>query len=287
MKKLLKKAKKFFSGDWLGSKKSQVRIWSVSVITLVAYSCSKNGGYGYGGQPNTPPPVVKSTVITAAGDSAAIVAKLNEFRTLAGNPLNGAPGATGGRREVNWDAVPPNLTNANNFPFDFFGSSDSTLGNGRKRGLILKVTGTLFRVDSTDFSGIDSSYESQFKPFSRKKLFTYIGNTVTEVSFKVPGTQTDAFVKSFAVIFADVDDANSTTIEYFNGDKSLGVFKAPVAAQGFSLLGVGFPDEKITHLKITSGNAILAAGVKDLSNGGTNDLVVMDDFLYSEPVAEQ
>ena len=280
------KMKKIMSGEWLGSKKSQIRIWSVPVLSLVAFSCSKNGGYGYGGQPNTPP-AVQSTVITAAGDSAAIVAKLNEFRNLAGNPLNAAPGAVGGRREVNWDAVPPNFTNANNFPFDFFGASDSALANGRKRGLILKNTGTSFRVDSTDFAGVDSSSEEQFKPFSRKKLFAYMGNNVTEVSFKVPGTQTDAFVKSFAVIFADVDDANSTTIEFFNGNKSLGVFKAPVAAQGFSLLGVGFPDEKITHLKITSGNALLAAGVKDVSNGGTKDLVVMDDFLYSEPVSEQ
>jgi hypothetical protein len=99
-------------------------------------------------------------------------------------------------------------------------------------------------VDSTDFSEIDASYAAQFEAFSRKRLFTYTGNNVTQLTFKVPGTQTDAFVKGFGVIFSDVDAANLTTVEYFNGDKSLGIFKAEPAPQGFSFVGVGFPRRK-------------------------------------------
>ena len=41
----------------------------------------------------------------------------------------------------------------------------------------------------------------------------------------------------------------------------------------------------MTRVRIVSGRAPLGAGVKDLSDGGPQDLVVMDDFLYSEPVA--
>ena len=254
---------------------------SAILLTFFLVSCDKDDDDDYTPQP----PAIKTTLVKAAGDSADIVAKLNEFRVLAGDPLNNAPGATGGRREVNWDGVPANFTNSNNFPFDFFGSADPALGNGRKRGLIMSNTGTSFRVDSTDFSEVDASYAAQFEAFSRKKLFTYMGNVVSEVTFKVPGTTTDAFVKSFAVIFSDVDAANLTTVEYFNGTKSLGVFAATPAAQGFSLVGVGFPEEKITRVKITSGNGLLAAGVKDISDGGAKDLVVMDDFLYDEPKA--
>jgi len=250
-----------------------------TVVTIFA-SCNKEEDSNY---TPPPPPAVNSVIVSAAGDSAGIVAKLNEFRLLAGDPLNGAPGATTGRREVNWDGVPANLTNANNFPFDFFGSADPALGNGRKRGLIMNNTGTSFRVDTTDFSEIDASYASQFEAFSRKRLFISVGNNVTEVTFKLPGTTTEAFVKGFAVIFSDVDLANVTTVEYFNGTKSIGVFKAAIAPQGFSFVGVSFPNEKVTRVKITSGNGVLAGGVKDISNGGTKDLVAMDDFLYSEP----
>jgi hypothetical protein len=41
----------------------------------------------------------------------------------------------------------------------------------------------------------------------------------------------------------------------------------------------------VTRVRIVSGNAALGEGVRDVSDGGREDLVVMDDFLYSEPQA--
>lgn len=254
----------------------------IIAATAILVSCKKdnnNGGYG------KPDPTIKSVVVSTAGDSAGIVGKLNELRSLLGDPLNTTPGVTGGRREVNWDAVPPAFTNSNNFPFDFFGGFDAALPNGRKRGLILGNAASTLRVDSTDFAGIDASYSQQFEPFSKKRLFAPASTNITEITFKVPGTNTDAFVKGFSVIFSDVDLANKTSIEYFNGNKSPGVFYATAAPHGFSLLGVSFPDEKITRIKIISGNGALGSGNKDVSDAGAYDLVVMDDFLYDEPKA--
>lgn len=272
-------------------KQQSIHLVAAILVSAVLFTaCKKDNDGGYGGNNNNTnnPPVVNAQQFKAAGDSTAIAGKLDEFRNTLGATLNTAPGATGGRREVNWDGVPANFTNSNNFPPDFFGSSDPNLANGRKRGLLMTNTGTSFRVDSTDFSEVDASYADQFNRFSPKRLFVYMGNTVTECTFKVPGQATDATIKGFGVVFNDVDDANSTSLEFFNGTKSLGVYKALSSPSGqFSFLGVFFPDEKITKVKITAGNGLLASGTKDISSGGTKDLVVMDDFLYDEPKAIQ
>jgi len=258
----------------------QASLFSIIVLAVLIASCDKND-YDSNPQPQVP----LSNVVKAAGDSGAIIGSINQFRALLGDVLNSTPNQTSGRREVNWDGVPANLTNNGAFPFDFFNNTDPAGPNGRKRGLVYLNTGTSFRVDSTDFAEVDPTYGAQFDAFSKKRVFAYLGNNVSEITFKVAGTNTDAFVRGFGLIFLDVDDANSTTLEFFSGTKSLGVFKAPVrsATGGFSFLGVYFPNEKVTKVKITAGNSILAPGVKDVTDGGTKDLVVMDDFFYDEP----
>lgn len=253
----------------------------IAVITGTLVSCDKDDNNDY----PTPPEDPQATVLKVSGDSASIIGTVNQFRSLLGDSLNTTPGKTTGRREVNWDAVPAAFTNKDGFPFDFFNSTIATDPAGRKRGLILTPGATTFRVDSTDFSEIDASYNAAFNFFSRTRTFANTASTVTEVTFKVPGTNTDAFVNGFGLVFSDVDDANSTMLEFYDGNKSLGVFKAsPGKTNGdFSFLGVYFQYNKVTRVKITSGNKTLAPGVKDISDGGSGDVVIMDDFFYSEP----
>lgn len=250
-----------------------------SLLSFIIASCNKDDNDDY-----TPPqPEPQATVLSASGDSAAIIGTINQFRSLLGDSLNSTTGKTDGRREINWDGVPPAFTNQDNFPVDFFNSTNPADPSGRKRGLVYINAGNGFRVDSTSFAAIDPSYTNQFPVFSKKRLIAQIGNNVTEAIFKIAGTNTDAFVHGFGAIFSDVDDAYSTTLEFFNGGKSLGIFKARSAAQNFSFLGVYFENEKITRVKLTTGNGVLAAGIKDVSDGGSKDLVVLDDFFYDEP----
>src|SRR5262249_37290288 len=97
-----------------------------------------------------------------------------------------------------------------------------------------------------------------------------------------PGTTTPASVSGFGAVFTDVDSATSTTLEFFDqAGASLGVQPVAPLDNGLSFLGVSFnAGERVARVRITSGNAPPAAGVND---GGGNDVVVMDDFLYGEP----
>ncbi len=58
------------------------------------------------------------------------------------------------------------------------------------------------------------------------------------------------------------------------------------------LLVVDFPSSVYSSRRRKSpasrslrGNGVLAAGQKDISDGGAKDLVAYDDFFYSEPVS--
>jgi hypothetical protein len=65
-----------------------------------------------------PPPT-----FSGEGDSTTIAAKVAEFQAALGGSLNApnAPPAEGGRREINWDGVPPALTDVDTFPDDEVG----------------------------------------------------------------------------------------------------------------------------------------------------------------------
>ncbi|HET7249508.1 MAG TPA: hypothetical protein VFI79_06665 [Gemmatimonadales bacterium] len=216
------------------------------------------------------------TTYQVEGDSATVAGKLDEFRAALGGALNApnAPPAADGRREINWDGVPPAVTNVDNFPLDFFNVNS-------KRGALLSTPGTGLRVDSLDFG-----VPTQFHSFSPKKLFAAVGSDQVAVDFKIVGTNTNGLVKGFGVVFSDVDIAGSTVVVFYDAAGAvLASLAAPAknSADEFSFLGAVFDTPLIARVVIVSGNAALSAAVTDVSAGGTKDLVVMDDFVYGEP----
>ena len=263
-----------------------LKLTGALALAAVIASCSKeedatSQSQGYSKAGVKPQP--ESIVIKASGE---VITAVNEFRTLLGNlnaapPVPGAPPLTG-RREVNWDGVQaPNLNNAN-FPGNFFGSANPLDGNARKRGIVFSTPGTGLRVSDNDLLDIDPSYPAQFDAFSPSKIFIAEGSTITDVHFTIPGTLIPASVNAFGVIFSDVDNAASTSMLFFRGPDLLGEFKAPrKGADGFSFLGVSFPGEIVTRVRIVSGSEPVGKGITEPGR----DLVVMDDFIYSEPRA--
>lgn len=216
-------------------------------------------------------------VVQGSGDIAPVVAR---FRALLGDPLNGGQAGqqAAGRREINWDGVPASFTDNDALPADFFNTRSP-------RGAVF--TGPAFRVSDRNLAEVDPSYAGQFTFFSPQKTFAVAGSAVMETEFQVPGATTPAAVRGFGVVFVDVDRQGSAYLEFFGPSGSLGRFDAPVQSAGspLSFLGVVFQDTVVTRVRIVSGNAALGEGVRDVSDGGREDLVVMDDFLYSEPQA--
>jgi hypothetical protein len=233
-----------------------------------------------GNSPSRASPVVYST---AGGTAASIQAGVDAFRTALGalNP-NVAGSFASGRREINWDGVPDAFSAPNNLPANFFNVNSP-------RGVVLSTPGTGFQVSATagsgtavEFGNIDASYTGLFATFSAQRLFTAIGSNIVDVNFFVPGSTTQALTNGFGVVFTDVDLAPTTGIEFFDAqNQSLGTFFAPNFAgdQTLSFLGVIFSEGSvISRARITSGNQILASG------NTSNDLVVMDDFIFGEPM---
>ncbi|MCX5688757.1 MAG: hypothetical protein NTV94_03020 [Planctomycetota bacterium] len=225
-----------------------------------------------------------------ASDIAAVVASFNTAVSLGGGN-NGAGGGafTVGRREINWDAA----------GLDAFQSPaampDNFFNNNSKRGAVFSApTGRLLvskRVsDATArFGDIEPSYASSFKTFSPSRVFGVEGGTVVNSSFFVPlAPGQAATVNGFGAIFTDVDRSDSTAIEFYtdmNGQQALlRRILVPVSPDGgLSFAGTFFQDgERVSGVRIIAGNAGLGAGILDTAE---RDVVAMDDFFYSEPLA--
>jgi len=247
---------------------------AAALLAFAAIACS-DSTYG-NGPDEQPEPLPQGTVLVATGD---VSAKVTEFQGLLGEPNNGAtPGQqAAGRRQLTWDGVPDSVTNTNTFPGDFFNVNSP-------RGLVTTTPGIGFRISDNDFGDLDTLYAVAFEKFSGKRTFMSVGSTVTEVTFRVAGDTVQARVRGFGVVFSDVDLATSARMEFYDAaGRRIADVNAPVRSddKGHSFAAVIFEEHVIARVRITSGQGVL--GVKDLSDGGTVDVVVMDDFLYDEP----
>ncbi|MFO0812376.1 MAG: Ig-like domain repeat protein [Gemmatales bacterium] len=162
------------------------------------------------------------------------------------------------------------------------------------RGLKLTTDGTGFQVSKTSpanevrFGNINPTYPSLFKAFSGERLFTPIDSRTTEVTFTVPqSTATAATVRGYGVIFSDVDLLGSTTFQAFDKDGNSLTGADPIEViplnNGFSFIGViTTAGERISKVTLVSGNTSLGTNVNETA---TEDLVVIDNMLYTQPVA--
>jgi len=236
-------------------------------------------------------------VTFSAGGStpASIQATVDAFRTALGSPNNG--NNPGGRREINWDGGTATDGTLAVTPFTVFqntrGATFTTPGVGLTQtpvtgGTVDIIPGGAVQGSLAD---INATYATTFATFSPFRLFAPIGSNITDGAFSLPGTggTVPATVAGFGAVFTDVDLANTTSIQYFDSSgTSLGTFFVPpgvppagASIPTLSFLGVTFTTERIARVQITTGNSSLGP-----NDGSGVDVVVMDDFLYSEPIPE-
>ena len=243
----------------------------------------------------TAAPVVRQG---SGANTAALQAIVDQFRADLGGANNGVGGSfTNGRREINWDGVPDNFSEPNNFPVDFFNVNSP-------RGVIFNSiedeTGAalnFFAVSATAASGVpvrfgnlNAGYSAIFTTFSAQRLFTMRNAHMMEVNFVIPGTSIPATVSGFGLVFCDVDSATGgsrSLIRVYGADgRQLSAASAPVLDNGLSFVGISFnAGERISRVVIESGTDALSSTNVDGANGV--DVVAMDDFIYGEPRAEQ
>jgi hypothetical protein len=237
-------------------------------------------------------PASAAPVVTQAtgANAAAIQGAVDAYRNSLGANNGGNPAAPSGRREINWDGVPD----------DRSGPSFMPEGQFRARGALFNTPGLGVQVsgdddndggnpdadpDQVEFTNVNPTYATAFAPFSPERLFAPIGSNVTDVEFVVPGSDTPAVTNGLGVVFTDVDQAGPTTIELLDADgASLGTFPVPAAGgnESQSFLGIALePGVRAASARITTGTAAL--GAPDVTQGGSADVVVMDDFIYGEP----
>jgi hypothetical protein len=277
-------------------KTTSLRAVLLGVTAVLAACSSDNGGITTGpmgpnvstSNPGTPrfETLVKdkrnATIVTGTVD---ITSAVEDFRSLLGTPNNLAvandQGA--GRREINWDGVPPNFTNNGTFPGDFFNKNS-------KRGLVTTTDGTGFEISNQSFIELNPAYAGEFNTFSPTKLFVATGSTVVDVKFFVAGTSTPAVTTGFGSVFADVGRQHSTVLEFFDAnDHLLLKVAAPEGGieNGLSFAGAVFTSPVVARVRITSGDTPMGADAFDNVKGAgpKRDIVAMDDFFYGEPHA--
>ncbi len=225
---------------------------------------------------------------TSGANAASILGTVDDFRNALGalNP-NNPENFVGGRRQINWDAAPDAVSDPNLFPGDFFNADFSP----RARGIEFSTPGNGFLLSSNAGTAAPPrfGFPNDFIPFSEQRMFSPIGSNMTFVDFFDPANPDEqAASTGLGIVFNDVELAGATTLELFDLDGN-SLFAGEVLTSpngGLSFLGVVFDaGELIGSAKVTTGSSTL------LSNGtfmppasGPGDGVVMDDFIFGEPI---
>jgi len=237
-----------------------------------------------------------NTSVTFGSANAA----LTTFETAIGGVKNvAASPQNGGFRAISWDGVKVDGTD--------FGGNTTVIVPNKIVGIPLnrfETQGVFFEdvyaVSVDGFKSVNANVNAAspalFPAFSPTNTFAMFNDNGIGLSFVLAaGANTSpqpAATRGFGAIFLNVR-ISGTSIEYFNGARSLGKFSVPVGTQGQAeFLGVLFSTPIVTSVQIVCGTDAIFTFDGVTTTGSTTDnfntghnLVATDDFAYAEPTA--
>jgi hypothetical protein len=236
---------------------------------------------------------------TTAGTANAA---LTNFETAIGGVKNTAAAPqNGGFRTITWDGVKTDGTDA------VAGANSTVVITPNTVGIPLNrfegsgvYFGAVYAVSSDKFVGANPSVGTApalFPAFSSPSTFAMFNDNGIDFKFVAPAPTNSTIVaaasKGFGAIFINVEQANTTSIQYFNGNNLLATEFAPVGGTGQPVfVGALFNSPVVTRVLLTLGNNVLfkfdgttltSGGADSRTTTGTN-LVVTDDWAFAEPV---
>jgi hypothetical protein len=221
---------------------------------------------------------------------------LSAFEAAIGGTNNrDNPPQPNGFRTINWDGVKLDGTDFNGNTTVI--SKGTTVGipinRFQSRGVQFEE---VYAVSGDGFATVNPHAKGLFPAFSPKNTFTMFNENTIDFRFVLASDPTTvprpAISRGFGAIFLNVRLPDTTSIEYFNGDTSLGKFfvsPGPVSSPEF--LGALFNNPVVTRVTITLGTDVLFffdgttfhSSSTDNPGAGHN-LAVTDDFAYAEPM---
>ena len=249
------------------------------------------------GNPVVPPTPQSFSGIGGTNAAGGALTALQSFETAIGGVDNGgtATPQASGFRTINWDGVKLDGTD--------FGGDTTVINPGKTVGIPLnrfQERGIFFEevygVSGDGFADVNPNAAGLLNAFSPSNTFAMFNENTIDFSFVNPSSHTTTPVegasRGFGAVFLNVETPNSTSIELFHGNQSLGKFFVPVGTQGQAeFLGELFSSPIVTRATLTLGTDVLFSfNGTTFSSSSTNtppshNLVAVDDFVYPEPVA--
>lgn len=246
-----------------------------------------------GGSPTAGPPV-----LTTGSGSASTANAVASFEGSIGGIDHGTTTGeqSGGYRHITWDAV--TLDGSDPGSRIITPNHVVAIATNRAQPWGLQLSRSL-AVANDGFASVNTGLGGRLTPYSAPNIAAPFNSNRVQMQVVAPASQASSTVpaatRGLGIVFLNVWQANTTSIEYFSGNALLYTAYAPVGGVGEpSFVGALFASPAVTQIVVNLGSAAIFSfdgstvtpGPADSQTSGTN-LMAADDVVLAEPTNPQ